>query len=277
MPQTSSRRRAFTLVELLVVIGIIAVLVGILLPALNRAREAGQAAQCLSNLRQMNLALVMYAQAHRGYLPPTSCTGNLTLNIEGADRLVAVRWYGGVYGPGVSPNITNGTFYGPASPLAPYWGTASLAGCPSFQHVRDVFRPGYGPTSYAYSDYAGRSAIPPVAVGQKLSKFRNASRKAVFWDSARVVSPSKTFDRTPWGYPTTGNPGNGKPDPNFHGRHAGKGNVAWLDGHASAFDPYYFTDYPGTSIDAPHQKRMRMGNIDSDGNLATDEHYAPNP
>src|SRR5688500_17677966 len=77
MVRTSSvssqcRRRpssAFTLVELLVVIGIIAVLVGILMPALARAREQARGTQCLSNMRQIGTCLNMFVNEHRGYLP----------------------------------------------------------------------------------------------------------------------------------------------------------------------------------------------------------------
>src|SRR5256885_12523802 len=67
--ENMTRRRAFTLVELLVVIGIIAVLISILLPSLARAREAANRTQCLSNMRQLYTALVMYSNQSKEAVP----------------------------------------------------------------------------------------------------------------------------------------------------------------------------------------------------------------
>jgi len=66
------RHNAFTLVELLVVIGIIALLISILLPSLNKARKSAVAVQCSSNMRQLNLALTMYINDHKQKFPYTS-------------------------------------------------------------------------------------------------------------------------------------------------------------------------------------------------------------
>jgi prepilin-type N-terminal cleavage/methylation domain-containing protein/prepilin-type processing-associated H-X9-DG protein len=71
MPHAHTGRRApgFTLVELLVVIGIIAVLLAILLPAMNRAREQARSVACASNLRQLGMAMVMYTNENKGRFP----------------------------------------------------------------------------------------------------------------------------------------------------------------------------------------------------------------
>ena len=70
VPQQPHVRRGFTLVELLVVIGIIAILIGILLPALSRARDHAQTVQCQSNMRQLHAAFVLYANMFNGWVLP---------------------------------------------------------------------------------------------------------------------------------------------------------------------------------------------------------------
>src|SRR2546423_11467056 len=79
---SSPSRLGFTLVELLVVIGIIALLISILLPTMARAKESANRASCLNSLRQLYAAYVIYANEHKDAVPLGFCDNHAGLNFQ---------------------------------------------------------------------------------------------------------------------------------------------------------------------------------------------------
>ena len=193
-------RNGFTLVELLVVISIIALLVAILLPALNKAREQAKFAVCKTNLRQIGVSLWMYANDYNDRLVPGDMWDGATLQYEGP-RCLGYLLTGDVHGRslnGAIPQPTSPThsFYCPADKYdwyttqpgfenadAPHtfqhrWGNPTLGVRISYQ-FRDSLDGGVTLAAYGGNWLQGRfkgvSSIGQVAKHAIVSDFFNAA------------------------------------------------------------------------------------------------------
>src|SRR5437660_534417 len=180
--------RGFTLVELLVVIGIIAILIAILLPTLAKSREAARRAACLSNLRQVHTAFFFYAGNYKDQVPLGYRAGNKQFNSMmysfTTQKIVLFGW---LYNDRLMPN-------------------PNIFFCPSETDPRSLLNtaanpwpPGADPAKHTYSGYGCRPEIElpddplPDLSMPRLTRFRN---KAIFADLPAVVARVDTRHKT---------------------------------------------------------------------------------
>lgn len=226
---------AFTLVELLVVIGIIALLIAILLPALNRARAAAQGVACASNQRQLLVGLQMYAQDHENYYPPVyPLFSRVTVNgITRTDARVA--WYGQ---PLVGPYIGNSHASSTAFPPEQQWPSTNVVFCPTVLGTsRSNFDTGIGYNNI-HSNYINRTHTATLPV-RKLGTFRSPYKVIVTVDIGSTGGSTFSWDRYYFnqrgfhnGRPVTGNDNNGIGYVAY--RHNDAAMVGFADGHVEA-------------------------------------------
>ncbi|HUV38458.1 MAG TPA: H-X9-DG-CTERM domain-containing protein [Planctomycetota bacterium] len=215
----AARGSAFTLIELLVVMAVIGALTAILLPALAGARQHAQSAECMSNLRQLTQASMLYARDHDGFYPASSWD-LMTTNLH--------RWHG-------VRERQNEPFDFKRSALHHYLEVDRVKACPNFEEYLTGFEAGCG--GYGYNDdYVGSGRGDPTDLHPDRpacqGRIRDPSNTILFADCAFLQGGKLieySFVTEPrfevWGVDSV---------PSIHFRHRGRANVAWCDGHVTS-------------------------------------------
>lgn len=259
-------RGGFTLVEVLVVIGIIGVLTALLLPALGKARESARQTQCISNLRQWGMAYQMYGDANRGFLPDDGEDGTNTAPIGEWDsrKPKPPRPNLGPLWLNVLPPLVNSKSYNDlqieaASGISrlPIDGDNSLFVCPTATvavaaRPSDPVEEGYFMITGWFGEpvkqqrrtflcYVPNSKIDTGSKPYKMAQMRPAS--AVVLMTEKRMSPGE-LPKTDENYDKT--LARAKADwQRFAARHRKGGNLLFADGHVGWFSNAEMAHAPG--------------------------------
>jgi prepilin-type processing-associated H-X9-DG protein/prepilin-type N-terminal cleavage/methylation domain-containing protein len=220
------QRRAFSLVELLVVTGIIAILIGILLPVISKARASAVSLTCLSNLRQMAVAATGYAGDSGGSFPIAyAYAWDATTTTVYAWDLTTIDE------AGQPTRVVPGLLWRSNDP-------SRIQQCPSFDGDANWGVDPY--TGYNYNtSYVGHGQFESIPAPAKVSSIRQPSTTALFGDGEWGGGANK-FMRAP--FPSDGDAGFiGRYAGTQGFRHRGRTNVAFCDGHAESLGDR-FTD-----------------------------------
>jgi prepilin-type processing-associated H-X9-DG protein/prepilin-type N-terminal cleavage/methylation domain-containing protein len=210
-------KRAFTLIELLTVIAVVAVMVGILIPAVGSVRAKAQMATSVNNLRQLGAGGLLYANDNGGYYPRGAFT--------------PLNWHNDIY-PYVGSDVS--VFADPTGYNLDTW--------VRFSDGREL------PFDYGYNAHINPPEGSSIAINPNLVGPRNiyadVNHSSVPW--IHTIVSQNNFVHWTFGLSVDQTGVNGHRQA-FDPRHNGRGNVLWLDGHVSSLT---YAEYMKMAADA---------------------------
>lgn len=230
----SHKKNGFTLVELLVVIGIIAVLAGILLPSLTEARNRAKSVICRSNLKEMALGFMMYLEDNDGYVFPLVHFGRDDKGELGKYWYFGFEKVGSLSMPEGSRKIDRSL-----AKLYPYIREYdSVEICPAFPYQKGNYKPKYTTRWMTYginAELSPNMTFPGREVVKFEKKIKSAHKAVLFADTAQVnywqlpaSFANPMFEE--WHYVEAD-------EATVHFRHNGKANILYPDTHIDSIGP----------------------------------------
>lgn len=251
-----AQRGAFTLIELLVVIAIIAILAAILFPVFAQAKEAAKKAVCISNIKQMGLATVMYAGDYDDTVYPS-------IRVVTSPSFVIESWYGHY-------DLLTGNFTG--GYLEPYMKNKQIEDCPTGKTIQQAI-PSTSPTAIPFSYAVNQNVFTGVLTNTAVTYTSMSSpAETLFLADGAQYTGGQLKSVVVFYQPTITFAG-----PGIHARHSETAAVGWMDGHAKSAKLAYLTTNTNFALSAADSKAKHIGYVlksgCSLGNVSCQDYY----